>query len=189
VIPSTFTRVRPLKPAPAALALLPLLLLAFATQVSPARADDDARAPDLGGCEEVQVPAGHKVLFHAHAEGVQIYRWDGANWIFVAPCAVLYADQAGGNGVVATHFAGPTWESNSGSTVVGATDVRCPVPDAIPWLRLKAAAHDGPGIFDRVTYIQRINTAGGLAPTEPGDFPGDEADVPYTADYYFYRAQ
>jgi hypothetical protein len=180
-------RTHPLKSTPAALALLPLLLLAL---IAPARAADDARAPDLGDCEEVQVPAGHKVLFHAYAEGVQIYRWDGTTWVFVAPEAVLYADGAPGNGVVATHYAGPTWESNSGSTVVGAVDVRCPVgPDAIPWLRLKAAAHDGPGIFDRVTYIQRINTAGGTAPTEPGDFPGDEAHVPYTADYYFYRAQ
>jgi hypothetical protein len=38
-----------------------------------------------------------------------------------------------------------------------------------------------------VSYIQRVNTTGGLAPVEPGEEPGEEARVPYTADYYFYR--
>ena len=39
-----------------------------------------------------------------------------------------------------------------------------------------------------MTYIQRVNTVGGLAPAEPGDFVGQEVEVPYTAEYYFYRA-
>src|SRR5262245_14480383 len=65
------------------------------------------RAPDLGAFQNLQVPAGNKVVFHAYAEGVQIYRWDGTNWIFVAPEATLYAD-AGHHGVVGTHYAGPT---------------------------------------------------------------------------------
>jgi len=52
---------------------------------------------------------------------------------------------------------------------------------------LKAVQSGGPGIFDRVTYIQRGNTVVGLAPTEPGDFEGDVARVPYIADYFFYR--
>jgi hypothetical protein len=99
----------------------------------------------------------------------------------------LYAN-VNANGVVGTHYAGPTWESNSGSYVVGAVEIRCtPDPDAIPWLRLRAVESDGPGIFHRVTYIQRVNTVGGLAPSEPGEFPGDVARVPYTADYFFYR--
>ena len=40
-----------------------------------------------------------------------------------------------------------------------------------------------------MTYIQRVNTAGGLPPTDPGPFIGAEEEVPYTAEYYFYRAQ
>jgi hypothetical protein len=51
------------------------------------------------------------------------------------------------------------------------------------------ASTEGPGIFDRVTYIQRVNTAGGLPPSGPGPFIGAEEEVPYTAEYYFYRAQ
>jgi hypothetical protein len=100
---------------------------------------------------------------------------------------VLY-DPAG-NEIVGIHYGGPTWESASGSYVVAAViDRDTPNPDAIPWLLLGAVDSDGPGIFDGTTYIQRVNTVGGLAPAAPGDFPGDQARVPYTADYYFYRA-
>ena len=165
-----------------------VLLLAL---VVPAGAEpgNDNRAPELGDCEELQVPAGHKVAFHAYAEGVQIWRWDGTSWVFVAPEAVLYANVEG-HGVVGIHYAGPTWESNSGSKVIGTVLERCTVdPDAIPWLKLAAVSTDGPGIFRGVTFIQRVNTVGGIAPSDPGDYVGDEARVPYAADYFFYRAR
>jgi len=64
-----------------------------------------------------------------------------------------------------------------------------PDPDAIPWLLLEAVSSEGPGIFDGVTYIQRVDTVGGKAPADPGDFVGEMARVPYTAEYYFYRAK
>jgi hypothetical protein len=170
------------------LAILALLLFGPGLVV-PTTADpgNDNRAPDLGDCQDLEVPAGHKVKFSAYAEGVQIYRWNGTAWAFQAPEAVLYAND-NANGVVGTHYAGPTWETNSGSYVVGAVMERCtPNPDAIPWLLLAAVDSDGPGVLDGVTYIQRVNTVGGLAPSEPGEFPGEVARVPYTADYYFYR--
>ena len=135
----------------------------------------------------MQVDAGNKVAFHVYTEGVQIYRWDGASWVFAGPEAVLWSD-AGGHGVVGTHYAGPTWESLSGSTVRGTVVYRCPQPDAIPWLLLQAVDPEGPGIFQRVTYIQRVNTEGGLAPAEAGSFVGEIANVPYTAESVFYRA-
>jgi hypothetical protein len=53
---------------------------------------------------------------------------------------------------------------------------------------LGAVSSEGPGIVHRVTYIQRVNTVGGLAPADPGDVPGEVARVPYTAEYFFYRA-
>ncbi|HEX4684830.1 MAG TPA: DUF3455 domain-containing protein [Gemmatimonadaceae bacterium] len=146
------------------------------------------RFPDLGSCQNLNVPDGSKVTFHVFGIGVQIYRWNGASWSFVNPSANLYAD-AGGNGLVGTHFGGPTWRTNSGSTVVGtvAANGRCtPDDSAISWLLLDAAA-SGSGVFNQTTLIQRLNTVGGIAPAQPGSFVGQEADVPYTADYYFYR--
>ena len=157
--------------------------------VAAARADpgNDNRAPDLGDCQILRVPVGNKVAVHAYAVGVQIYRWSGTSWDFVAPEAVLFPG-SGGNGVIGIHYAGPTWESASGSKVVGTVLERCtPDPDAIPWLLLKAVASEGPGVFHRVTFIQRVNTVGGKAPADPGDFVGEVARVPYTAEYFFYR--
>jgi hypothetical protein len=46
-----------------------------------------------------------------------------------------------------------------------------------------------PGIFSRVTHIQRVNTVGGLAPATPGSQIGAEARIPYTTESYFYRAE
>jgi hypothetical protein len=170
------------------LALAPLVLLLLAL-VGPLRADPGSggRAPDLGDCGQLQVEPGHKVAFTAFAEGVQIYRWNGAGWVFIGPEAALYADD-GGNGEVGFHYAGPTWESLSGSRVVGALVASCvPDPDAIPWLLLRAVSTEGPGIFGRISYIQRVHTVGGKAPAHAGSFVGEIAEVPYIADYIFYR--
>jgi hypothetical protein len=180
------SRNQPLCPRAVTVAGVAALLLALVATAG-AGPGNDPRAPDLGDCEELRVEAGHKVAAHAFAIGVQVYRWTGTGWGFVGPEAVLYhGDEGGGFGI---HYGGPTWESASGSKVVGTVVERCtPDPDAIPWLLLRASDSEGPGIFHRVTYIQRVNTVGGTAPTDPGDFVGQEVEVPYTAEYYFYRA-
>ena len=167
-------------------AALAMCLLAFGAPAT-AQSDSDNRVPDLGDCQKLQAPEGSQVAFHAYGVGVQIYRWNGTGWIFVAPEAMLFADH-GDHGVVGIHYAGPTWESVSGSKVVGAVIDKCfPDPDAIPWLSLGAVSTEGPGIFQQVTFIQRLNTAGGVAPNLPGDFAGQVVRVPYSADYVFYR--
>ena len=159
---------------------------ALATQPAPAPGTAE-RGVELGECTKLEAPAGSKLVYHVYATGVQIYRWNGTSWAFVAPEAVLSAD-AGGKSKVGTHYAGPTWESVSGSKVVGTVAERCTASaTAIPWLSLTAASRTGPGIFQRVTFIQRVNTVGGLAPSTPGSATGVEARVPYTAEYFFYR--
>jgi hypothetical protein len=152
-------------------------------------AESDDREPGLpAGCEQIAVPAGNRVALKVYALGVQIYRWNGTVWAFVGPEANLYAD-AKYRGKIGTHYAGPTWESNSGSLVIGETPVSCnPDPTAVAWLRLNARSGDGPGIFEGVTYIQRVNTMGGVRPTEPGTMVDQEVGIPYTTEYYFYRA-
>jgi len=145
-----------------------------------------SRTPELGGCQKLQAPAGSKLAYHVYASGVQIYRWTGAAWTLYGPSATLSADAAG-NSTVGTHFVGPTWESNSGSKVVGAVAERCAVPNAVPWLLLHATSSEGPGVFHGVTSIQRVNTVGGNAPSTSGTFVGEEVRVSYSAEYYFYR--
>jgi hypothetical protein len=140
----------------------------------------------------IEVPAGNRLAFATFAEGVQIYQCaltaTGYAWVFVAPEAVLLE---GNNGVVGSHYVGPTWETNSGSNVVG-TRLQgiTQDPSAIAWLLLGAVSSQGPGILDGVTYIQRVSTTGGLAPTSGADSSsvGEYVNVPYTADYFFYKA-
>ena len=164
----------------AVLALLSVLAGGF-----PAEAEaKDNRAPEVPAA--IQVPDGNKVHFHTYAEGVQIYSWNGSTWVFVAPVAVLI--DADGN-IVGSHYAGPTWESESGSKVVAARVNSAPSsnPNSIPLLLLEARTVDGPGIFASTTYIQRVNTVGGLAPSAPGASVGEQARVFYTAEYFFFR--
>jgi hypothetical protein len=171
--------------------LVVLLALSGFASIPAARAGNNNHEPDLPLplCDGVQVQPGNKVVYHAYALGVQIYRWNGTSWGFVEPVATLYADPSY-HKKVGIHYGGPTWESNSGSKVVASRLEGCsPDENAIPWLLLQAVSTDGVGIFNSVTFIQRVNTKGGLAPTAPGSSIGAVAEVPYTAEYYFYRAR
>jgi hypothetical protein len=146
------------------------------------------RVVELESCTNLQAPEGHRLASSLYAEGAQIYRWTGTAWSFVEPSAILYPNEHA-KGAIGSHYAGPTWQSVSGSKVVGAVVDRC-TPDAgsIPWLLLRAVSAEGPGIFHGTTFIQRVNTVGGNAPSTPGQVAGELASVPYTAVYLFYRA-
>jgi hypothetical protein len=74
-----------------------------------------------------------------------------------------------------------------GSSVTATAQASSPVPNAIPQLLLKSASNRGPGLLSAVTYIQRLNTTGGLAPTGTCS-EGTTASVPYTARYTFWVA-
>ena len=170
--------------------MLGVIGIAHASVTLALAADEGIPAPALpAGCEQLAPPAGHQVAYRVYAAGVQVYRWNGTAWAFVGPEAGLFANE-NYRGLVGTHYGGPTWETNSGSLVVSSatTAVPCtPDPTAIPWLRLTAVTSTGPGILEGVTYIQRVNTVGGIRPTNPGTVVGQEARIPYTTEYYFYK--
>ena len=171
--------------------LLLIALLSFA--VTPAQAFDNTNGPELPEqCSSIRVPEGNKLAFHAYARGAQVYRWNAntMTWDFVAPVANLFAEE-NYFGEVGSHYVGPTWESKSGSKVEGrrVTGTGCaPDTNSIAWILLSKYRTEGSGIFDSVTYIQRVNTTGGMVPSTPGATHGEQKEVPYTAEYYFYRA-
>lgn len=174
-----------------AIGTIALLLVAGLASVTLAQTAEHSQ-PDLPAptCNNINVPQGNTVAFRTYARGVQIYRWDGDSWEFVAPRADLFAISKFRPIVVGIHHGGPIWESANGSKVLGIRVASCtPNPTAIPWLLLKGASTKSPGIFHGVTYIQRVNTVGGLAPATPGTFVDEIAEVPYTTEYYFYRAE
>jgi hypothetical protein len=108
------------------------------------------------------------------------------------PAATLYSD----NGqLIGTHFGGPTWQARDGSFVKALrVDGVTVDPDAIPWLLLKATTQSAGPDGDRLAgtkFIQRIATAGGLEPAAgmcDAETIGSQQEVPYTADYLFWKA-
>lgn len=141
-------------------------------------------------------PATESLKQKLSAVGVQIYICNavpagGYAWTFLAPQANLFNDEGK---MVGTHFIGPTWQGNDGSSVVAAKVAQAPgEAGAIPWLLLQAKSHAAePGRFSDVTYVQRLSTVGGIAPTDACDAThnlGVVAQVPYTTDYFFYETK
>jgi hypothetical protein len=174
--------------------LLAAAVIAAAAALSPAQAAN-AGPPAPPVPPEIAVEDGHKLFLVGHAVGVQIYKCnataDGYRWSFAGPRAELYDD----NGkLITTHFGGPTWQATDGSRAVGTLVRPAPVdPTAIPWLLLSAKGTPGAD-GDRLagtTFIQRIATTGGLIPPAGecnAETAGDENQVRYTADHYFWKA-
>jgi hypothetical protein len=143
----------------------------------------------------IQVEDGNKVFLVGHAVGVQIYTCGAYGWSPPTPRADLY-DDSGKR--IATHFGGPTWQATDGSKVVARrVDGVTVDPSAIPWLLLAAdpdstsAGPDGARLAE-TTFIQRIATTGGLVPPAADCNAGTDGtvkEVPYTADYYFWKAK
>jgi hypothetical protein len=158
----------------------------------------------------LEPPTGAAVKLHAHAVGAQIYtctasdsgsKADGGTsadggvdagattyaWTLKAPDALLF-DAAGTQ--VGTHFAGPSWMWRDGSVAKGAkaAELPAPTPGAISWLLLRVISTSGAGMLSDATYVQRLNTAGGVPPATGCDATtvGTDTRSSYSADYYFY---
>ena len=145
--------------------------------------------------EPVRVPAGQKMMMVATGVGDITYecREKAAaagqyEWAFVAPVATLYsADKRN----VGKYYAGPAWEASDGSKVTGKQLAVSPAaPGNIPMQLVKTDPAMGSGAMTGVTYIQRLNTKGGVAPGAACDAAskGRRQQVAYEADYAFYGA-
>lgn len=163
--------------------------------------------------DPIQVPTGHRLFLAGHAYGTQNYicmpLGAGFAWTLFGPQATLLHNDAR---QVITHFLSPnpdeagtlraTWQHSVDTSAVWAraiassTDSGFVAPGAIPWLLLEVVgAEGGPTGGRRLavgTYIQRLNTAGGIAPAtgcSQSANVGSRIFVPYEADYFFYRSQ
>ena len=136
-------------------------------------------------------PANASPAMQAVGKGVQIYTCQasgtGFGWILKAPEAVL-TDASGKT--IGHHFAGPSWQAQDGSTVVGEPLVASPSPEAgsVAWVVLHAKSHAGAGMFADVAYIARTLTDGGAAPSTGCDAAHVSTEVrePYSAIYTFF---
>ena len=138
-------------------------------------------------------PAGSTPVRVLQGRGVQIYRCGPSpadvRWTLLGPDATLYTEAGK---PVGRHFAGPSWQAEDGSTVVGAVIAAgaAPAQGDAPWLVLRAKSHAGTGVFASVTIVTRSQTNGGAAPATgcDGAHLGAMARVPYTANYAFFSS-
>lgn len=144
--------------------------------------------------DNLNVPAGQKLQLKGSAKGVQIYQCKAKTdnkkqfeWTLKAPEADLFDDQ---DKKIIKHYGGPTWEALDNSKIVGSVKAKADAPNtsAIPWVLLQAKSHEGDGSLSKVSYIQRVNTVGGKAPSLAcnQNNANKEDRVNYTADYFFY---
>jgi hypothetical protein len=142
--------------------------------------------------DTLKPPASETIAFTLNARGVQIYECrktaDSPAWTFVAPEADLF-DTSGAK--VGHHFAGPNWQADDGSKVLGKVVAKADAPDKkdIPWLLLTAASHDGVGMMANISSVQRIETEGGIAPSNGcgPEHVGEQFKSNYRAIYVFYH--
>jgi hypothetical protein len=162
------------------------------------------------------VPGDHYVYLAAHAIGTQNYMClptdKSPAWRLIGPQATLFVpiDSNQGQQVI-THFlsanpleddlARPTWQHSIdtsrvwGRAAASSVDPNYVAPDAIPWLLVQATGASlgpsGGSLLTATTYIHRVNTVGGVAPSAgcaKSRDVGTFALVSYETDYYFYRA-
>ncbi len=83
------------------------------------------------------------------------------------------------------------WASAVGHIDAGTDLASCPNSGSIPCLLLQSIGNQkgptGGRLLAKATFVQRLNTNGGAAPTTACSV-GQTQLVPYTADYYFYHA-
>lgn len=164
--------------------------------------------------EAVSLPQPpHQLRLTLFAEGLQIYRSVESApgvfaWQFFAPEAILFTDETqttpvgihfnANNAPLGTlttcpvpGFACPSWQSDlDGSSVTVGRPLEItpsPNPASIPELLLPAVSHVGNGLLSDITFVQRLDTEGGLSsacalPTGLGQ----QCDSDYTATYTFF---
>jgi Protein of unknown function (DUF3455) len=161
----------------------------------------------------IAVPAPNQAFLLGRGVGTQNYVCSPTGplgqvaWTLFTPQATLFTDQ---RDQLITHFFSPnpveggivrvTWEDSADTSIVwgrviaSSTDPNFVNQNSIAWLLVQAVGTQtgptGGTTLSGTTFIQRLNTSGGLAPSTGCDTLADvggKAFIPYTADYFFYK--
>jgi hypothetical protein len=158
---------------------------------------------------KLEVPTGNEAFRVGHAFGTQNYvclpvdSIGRVGWTLFTPEATLLGEE---DEQLTTHFFSPnpveggvvraTWEDSVDTSFVWAQALESATVDAnaITWVLLQTAGTEvgptGGDTLAKTTFVQRVNTRGGLAPATGCSVPtdiGSKRFVPYKADYFFYR--
>jgi hypothetical protein len=148
----------------------------------------------LGVAPNLRVSPGEEPVLALTGEGANLYQCkprvtdpNAFAWLFVTPDATLY-DRGR---PVGTHTAAYRWDSSSDRSSVWGILVATQDggPNNMLWALFRGVPAAEAGMFAAISSIQRVNTSGGAVPDRAcdSDHAGEEASVPFSADYYFYR--
>ncbi|MEQ1662951.1 MAG: DUF3455 domain-containing protein [Thiobacillus sp.] len=174
-----------------------VLLAALLLSTPVATLADDHMVPSA-----IKVPGGNTVMMKTFAMGQITYecmeKKDAPGqfaWTFKIPYAYLYDTD---NNQIGRYYGSPkgaTWEANDGSKVVGKQLAVIPntsTPGSIPLQLVQQNGYEGNGAMSNVTFIQRLATAGGVAPAGKAcdaASTGKKELVTYQADYIMWKAK
>uniref|UniRef100_UPI0030D797FA DUF3455 domain-containing protein n=1 Tax=Pseudomonas sp. RA_35y_Pfl2_P32 TaxID=3088705 RepID=UPI0030D797FA len=144
--------------------------------------------------DPIKVPSGHKLVLESVGVGEITYECRGkanapgqTEWFFVGPKATLNARDGQ---MLGSYFGPPaTWQAKDGSTITGTQLAVAPSSSGnLPYQLVKANPAQGKGAMTGVSYIQRVATRGGVAPSLActAANKGQREVVSYQADYLFW---
>jgi uncharacterized protein DUF3455 len=155
----------------------------------------------VGTQNYVCLPSGNSVAFVLFTPEATLFSGDGDQLTthFFSPNPV---ETNTNPAVVADGIIRATWQHSRDTSIVwgqvkpgnASSDAAFVAPNAMAWLLVTTTGtQEGPNGGDtlaKTTFVQRLNTSGGVAPStgcaSPADL-GRLAFVPYTADYFFYK--
>jgi hypothetical protein len=164
---------------------------------------------------DIEVDAPNVAFLLGRATGTQNYECQPVDsvgrvdWVLFTPQATLFDDL---DEQIITHFFSPNpleggtvvraaWQDSRdtstvwGRVIASSSDPNFVKAGAIAWLLIDVentgtqAGPTGGTALTGTTFIQRLNTEGGVAPSTGCDRPtdvGKKAFVPYKADYFFF---
>ena len=170
-----------------------ILFLSAVLMVAPLHAEPDQVQKGLPAL--IQVAAGNSVVLEAQAKGTITYACRKEKeplttykWIVAGEQGVLKDSEGKEIGT----YSGPParWSVDDKSFVNGSQVAVSPNgAKNIPFQLVKADVAGGQGVLTAVSYVQRVNTKGGVAPSKKCtvDNVGEKAEVKYSAEYRFWK--
>ncbi|MDO9359888.1 MAG: DUF3455 domain-containing protein [Polaromonas sp.] len=178
----------------ASLLLMTAAMLIAGCGASPLARFDAAQQQGLPA--DVRVPAGHQAVLEARASGELQYECQA---IKRAPFeyAWLPRDRSielrdGSNSAIVLSRSGRSWVHRDGSQLAVREFVEVDNgPHSLPFQRARVEPSTLSGALHNISYIQRINTVGGLPSVRNCSSAelGMRVQVPYEAEYVFWRAR
>ncbi|KAJ3100028.1 hypothetical protein HK100_004796 [Physocladia obscura] len=146
----------------------------------------------------INVPSGNSLTEAYQGIGTQNYICANSTYTLESVTADLFFEGSAFDGVIQVLYTfnsqgQPVWTALDGSVFIGDPITKVPAADPtndIPNVLLqRAAGTESPtdGVLSTATYLVRLNTHDGVAPSSCSD-EGEVLNVDYSAEYYFYAS-